>query len=111
MAATALLPAVPLQLPLLLSLLLLPLPLCRYAADRCAAALMHRCKCCHRCSPSEPLGAAPALLLLHRSPLSTAAIAAVAAAATAAALLALSPLINLGTQHDGRSARTWMKRV
>ncbi len=24
---------------------------------------------------------------------------------------ALSPLINLGTQHDGRSARTWMKRV
>ncbi len=24
---------------------------------------------------------------------------------------ALSPLINLGTQHNGRSARTWMKRV
>jgi hypothetical protein len=24
---------------------------------------------------------------------------------------AVSPLINLGTQHDGRSARTWMKRV
>ena len=24
---------------------------------------------------------------------------------------ALGPLINLGTQHDGRSARTWMKRV
>jgi hypothetical protein len=25
--------------------------------------------------------------------------------------LPVSPLINLGTQHDGRSARTWMKRV
>ena len=24
---------------------------------------------------------------------------------------AVSPLINLETQHDGRSARTWMKRV
>jgi len=24
---------------------------------------------------------------------------------------AVSPLINLGTQHDGRSARNWMKRV
>jgi hypothetical protein len=24
---------------------------------------------------------------------------------------AVSPLIDLGTQHDGRSARTWMKRV
>jgi len=23
----------------------------------------------------------------------------------------IGPLINLGTQHDGRSARTWMKRV
>jgi hypothetical protein len=23
----------------------------------------------------------------------------------------VGPLINLGTQHDGRSARTWMKRV
>ena len=23
----------------------------------------------------------------------------------------LSPLINLGMQHDGKSARTWMKRV
>ncbi len=22
----------------------------------------------------------------------------------------IGPLINLGTQHDGRSARTWMKR-
>jgi hypothetical protein len=26
-------------------------------------------------------------------------------------ILAVSPLINLGTQHDGRSARAWMKRV
>ena len=26
-------------------------------------------------------------------------------------IVALSPLFNLGTQHDGRSARTWMKRV
>ncbi len=25
--------------------------------------------------------------------------------------ISLGPLINLGTQHDGRSARTWMKRV
>ena len=25
--------------------------------------------------------------------------------------LDIGPLINLGTQHDGRSARTWMKRV
>ncbi len=25
--------------------------------------------------------------------------------------IVLSPLINLGTQHDGRSARTWRKRV
>ena len=24
---------------------------------------------------------------------------------------AVSPLINLGTQHNGSSARTWMKRV
>jgi hypothetical protein len=24
---------------------------------------------------------------------------------------AVSPLINLGMQHDGRSARVWMKRV
>jgi len=24
---------------------------------------------------------------------------------------AVSPLINLGTQHGGKSARTWMKRV
>jgi len=24
---------------------------------------------------------------------------------------AIEPLINLGTQHDGRSAWTWMKRV
>ena len=24
---------------------------------------------------------------------------------------AVSPLIDLGTQHDGRSAQTWMKRV
>jgi len=23
----------------------------------------------------------------------------------------IGPLINLGTQHNGRSARTWMKRV
>jgi len=23
----------------------------------------------------------------------------------------IGPLINLGMQHDGRSARTWMKRV
>ncbi len=23
----------------------------------------------------------------------------------------IGPLINLGTQHDGRSVRTWMKRV
>ncbi len=23
----------------------------------------------------------------------------------------IGPLLNLGTQHDGRSARTWMKRV
>ena len=28
-----------------------------------------------------------------------------------AANSALSPLINLGTQHDERSAQTWMKRV
>jgi len=27
------------------------------------------------------------------------------------AVSAVSPLINLGTQHDGRSARAWMKRV
>jgi hypothetical protein len=24
---------------------------------------------------------------------------------------ALSPFVNLGTQHNGRSARTWMKKV
>jgi hypothetical protein len=29
----------------------------------------------------------------------------------ATAMHAVSPLFNLGTQHDGRSARTWMKRV
>jgi hypothetical protein len=23
----------------------------------------------------------------------------------------IGPLINLGTQHNGRSARTWMKRI
>ena len=23
----------------------------------------------------------------------------------------VGPLINLGTQHDGRSARAWMKRI
>ncbi len=33
------------------------------------------------------------------------------ALASSPSICALSPLINLGTQHNGRSARTWMKRV
>ena len=28
-----------------------------------------------------------------------------------AEVIDIGPLINLGTQHDGRSAQTWMKRV